>query len=75
MTGTGKCPSSEKKGVNQLFITGLTTEYCVKTSALDAVKKGFDTFVLSYAVAGINANEGDEDRAFHEMKKAGVTVI
>ncbi len=62
-------------GVNELYITGLVTEYCVKETAIDAVKRGFITFVIKEAVEGVELKAGDVDRAFKEMEKAGVKII
>jgi len=63
------------KKVTDLYITGLTTDYCVKETALDAVKKGFETYVVTDAIAAVNAREGDGERALQKMKKAGVKLV
>ncbi len=64
-----------KKEVTDLYIAGLATEYAVKASALDADKRGFETFVVEDAVAAFNAKEGDGKKALKAMEKAGVTLI
>ncbi len=63
------------KDVTDLYITGLVTEYCVKYSALDAVKRNFNTFVVTDAIAPVNQKKGDEEKALQEMKNAGVKLI
>ena len=60
--------------VDELYITGLATDYCVLQSALDAVKKGFRTYVLTDAVMGVNVNPGDDEKALNEMKEAGIIL-
>ncbi|NPA37187.1 MAG: nicotinamidase [Chlorobi bacterium] len=65
----------KEKGINELYITGLATEYCVKASALDAVKNGFKTYVISDAIRGIDINEGDIAKAVDKMKSAGINFI
>ena len=65
----------KERGADTLYITGIATEYCVKESALDAVKRGFITYVVKDAVEGVQLKEGDVDRAFGEMEKAGVKII
>ncbi len=65
----------KEKGINELYFTGLATEYCVKASALDAAKNGFKTYVVSDAVKGIDVNPGDIKRAVEEMKKAGIKFM
>ncbi len=63
-----------EQGVDEVYVCGLATEYCVKASALDAVSHGFRTFVITDAVRGIDVQPGDIDRAMEEMKKAGVEM-
>jgi len=65
----------KERGADTLYITGIATEYCVKESALDAVKRGFITYVVKDAVEGVKLKEGDVDRAIEEMEKAGVKII
>lgn len=61
-----------RKRVDHLFVCGLTTEYCVKATALDALKNGFTVTVLRDAVAGVSTHPGDEAKAYAEMKEKGV---
>lgn len=63
------------RGVDALYVVGLVTEYCVKETALDAVKRGFTNYVVKEAVKGVELKEGDVERAFDEMKKAGVRIV
>lgn len=60
--------------VQRLFLTGLATDFCVKWSALDAIKYGFETYVISDAIRGINI-ENSVELAISEMKDAGVQFI
>ena len=57
--------------IKQLYIGGLTTDYCVRTSVLDARRQGFDTVVLLDAIRGIDVQEGDVARALDQMLRAG----
>ncbi len=61
--------------IRRLFIGGLATDYCVKWTALDAVKRGLETFVFIDAIHGVDAQRGDSERALEEMKAAGVKMI
>lgn len=65
----------KQRGVDELYITGLVTEYCVKETAIDAVKRGFKTYVVRDAVEGVRQKEGDVERAFEEMEKEGVRIV
>ena len=63
------------RGVDSLYLTGIAAEYCVKASALDAVRRGFAAYVIKDAVAAVELKQGDADRAFQEMQQAGVKVV
>jgi len=63
------------RGVTRLVVAGIATDYCVKASALDARREGLDVVVLTDAVAGIDAQPGDIDRAMKDMETAGVTFL
>ena len=64
-----------KDGVTDLYVAGLATDYCVRASALDAVRRGFHTWVVTDAVEAVNINPDDGRKAIEEMKKAGVELI
>lgn len=63
------------RGVERVIVVGLATDYCVKATALDAVSRGFETSVLLDAVAGVEIEPGDTERAHDEMRAAGVTLV
>jgi len=65
----------KEQNITDVFITGLATDYCVKYSAIDACRLGFNTFVIQDAVRGVNLNPGDVNKAFEEMKNAGAKII
>ncbi len=71
--GTKLAEILKKRGVKRVYICGVATEYCVKATALDAVKHGFETYLLRDAVKGIN--EEDEERALRELESAGVSIL
>jgi len=62
-------------GINELYIGGLATDYCVKSSALDALKHGFKVKLLMDAVRGVNLNPNDSEKAIKEMAKKGAKKI
>lgn len=59
-------------GVGTVVVAGLATDYCVRDTALDAVRRGFATFVLNEAVRAVDLHPGDGARAFEAMRRAGV---
>jgi nicotinamidase-related amidase len=52
----------------------LATDYCVKDTAIDAAKAGFEVYVLTDAIAAVNINPGDEAKAITAMMGAGCKV-
>lgn len=73
-TNTGLKGFLDSLNIQTVFITGLATDFCVKWSALDAVKCGYKTYVVEDAVKGINM-DGSVDKAMKEMYDAGVEFI
>jgi nicotinamidase/pyrazinamidase len=71
---TGLGDYLQARGVNEVTIAGLATDYCVKFTALDAVMLGFETSVVVDACRGVEVNEGDTARAVAEMSAAGVKI-
>ena len=65
----------KNQGVDEVYVTGLATEYCVKSTVLDALKNHFKVFVIKDAVEGIYQQEGDVKAAFKEMENAGADLI
>ena len=61
-----------ERGITTVVVVGLATDYCVKATALDAKTLGFDTFLLTDAVAAVDLEPGDGARAIDEMRAAGV---
>jgi nicotinamidase/pyrazinamidase len=63
-----------QRGVERIIVGGLATDYCVKYTVLDGIKKGFRVVVLKDAVRGVNIDPGDSERAFEEMSRAGAVI-
>jgi nicotinamidase/pyrazinamidase len=63
------------RGVRRVIVGGLATDYCVKASALDAVRLGFETGVLVDGVRAVDLEPGDGDRALEEMRAGGVELL
>jgi len=61
-------------GIELVVIAGLATDYCVKATALDAVRLGFAAAVVRAGIRAVDVNAGDGDRAVEEMVAAGVQV-
>ena len=59
------------KNVKRVFVGGLAIDYCVKQTVLDALKNGFETYLLVDAVRGVNVKPDDGEKAVREMVRAG----
>ena len=62
-----------ERAVERIVVCGLATDYCVRATALDAVRLGFAVALIGEAVAAVNLAPDDGDRALAEMTDAGVT--
>ena len=71
---TGLAEVLRDHGVRSVVIVGLATDYCVKATALDAVRLGFPATVVRAGVAAVDVEPGDGDRALTDMAAAGVAL-
>ncbi|HBX65165.1 MAG: nicotinamidase/pyrazinamidase [Balneola sp.] len=73
-TVTGLHGLLQERGVDELFVVGLATDFCVKWTALDARKLGYKVNIVEDAVRGIDI-DGSVKKAVEEMKENGVEFI
>jgi len=71
---TGLTERLRDRGVDEVTIVGLATDYCVRNTALDALREGFGVRVDPAAVRGVNVEPDDSERALEELRAAGATV-
>jgi nicotinamidase/pyrazinamidase len=64
-----------ERDVDSVHVAGLALDYCVRATALDARRKGFDVVLHVGATRAINATSGDGDRTLEELRRAGVQVV
>ena len=72
---TGLADLLRKSGVDAVDVMGLATDYCVKFTALDAVKEGFETRLIVEGCRGVELQKGDCAAAIEEVRAAGVVSI
>jgi nicotinamidase/pyrazinamidase len=72
---TGLAEFLKARGVDQVYVMGLATDYCVRYTALDARELGFDVFVIEDGCRAIDLHPGDGQRALDEMREAGCTIV
>ena len=61
--------------INRLYIAGLATDYCVKATAFDALKNGYEVYVIVDAVQAVNVNEKDGEKALAELESLGAHLL
>jgi putative nicotinate phosphoribosyltransferase len=71
---TGLAALLRDAGITHVLIGGLATDYCVKVTVLDALAAGFAVTVLAEAIAAVDVEPGDGERALAEMVAAGARV-
>jgi nicotinamidase/pyrazinamidase len=65
----------QSRKINRLFIVGLATDYCVKETALDALRYKYETYVVEDAVRGVNVHPEDSEKALQTIMENGGKII
>lgn len=72
---TGLAGYLRERGVTRVYVMGVATDYCVKYTALDARREGFETFLIEDGCRGVELAQGDVAGAIKEMRAAGVGIV
>ncbi len=72
--GRGLAQTLRARGVRHLYVMGLATDYCVRSSVLDALADGYEVTVVRDGVRAVDVQPGDGDRALAEMEAAGAKL-
>ena len=64
-----------QQNVEEVVVGGLATDYCVKSTVLDALKNGFKVKALENAMRAVDVQPGDGERAIEEMRAAGAVIL
>jgi nicotinamidase/pyrazinamidase len=62
------------RGIEEVTVVGLATDYCVKETAADALREGFRVAIDREGIRGIDVDAGDSERALDELRAAGAEV-
>ena len=74
ITPTGLEGFLRTRGVTELTLVGLATDFCVAFSAIDARRLGFDVTVVLDACRAIDL-DGSLETALNNMKARGVVIV
>ena len=72
--GTDLALQLQRLGIEEVWVGGLATDYCVKNTVLDALKEGFRVKALKNAMRPVELQPGDGERAIAEMQNAGAVL-
>ena len=61
--------------IRRVYVAGLATDYCVKATVLDAVKHGYEVYVVTDGVRAVNVAPDDGEKALDEMTRAGAHLV
>lgn len=75
MGDTGLSSFLKENGIEEVFVCGLATDYCVKFTVLDAISEGFKTTLIADATRAVNIQENDDLKAIKEMSASGAKVV
>jgi nicotinamidase/pyrazinamidase len=73
--GTNLAANLRDQEVEEVWVGGLATDYCVKHTVLDALRQGFAVKALADAMRAVNVNPTDGAQAIEEMRNAGAEII
>jgi nicotinamidase/pyrazinamidase len=72
---TGLGDYLREKGVTDVYVMGLATDYCVKATALDARSLGFNVHLIVDGCRGVELAPGDVENALTQMVYRGVRLV
>lgn len=64
-----------ERGIRRVVVCGLATDYCVVSTALDALTAGFSVDVRTDAIRAVDLAEGDGERALTQIEQAGGRLV
>ena len=73
--GTDLALQLRRLGIEEVWVGGLATDYCVKHTVLDGLKEGFRVKALEDAMRPVELKSGDGERAIAEMRNAGAEIV
>ena len=73
VSDSGLSGSLREKGVTHVYVVGLAADYCVKNTALDAVREGFVTYLVEEGTRAVDAPGWADCR--REIEAGGVRVV
>jgi nicotinamidase/pyrazinamidase len=73
-SGTDLAERLRRAGVRRVWIGGLTQDYCVRETSLDALREGFQVHVIVPGTRAVNVQPEDGRRALDDVRRAGAIL-
>ena len=73
--GTDLAERLREQNIEEVWVGGLATDYCVKNTVLDALREGFKVKAVKSAMRPVEVQPGDGERAIEEMQGAGAEIV
>lgn len=73
--GTDLAHILRERGVREVWVGGLATDYCVKETVLAALREGFEVKAVGDAMRAVNLKPADGEQAIAEMRRAGAEIV
>ncbi len=75
ISDSGTAAILKEAGVNWVYVVGLAFDYCVKASALDARKEGFEVVVVRDGTRAVDGSDVNVQKIEEELRAAGIRVV
>ena len=72
---TGLEQTLRDAGIDAVTVVGLATDYCVRATALDALREGFAVTVDAAGTRPVDVQPGDGEQALQEIRAAGGRIL
>lgn len=72
---TGLSSFLKSEGVDEIFVCGLATDYCVKFTVLDGMEEGFKVRLIADATRAVNLHPDDYEKSIKEMGEKGTEIV
>jgi len=72
---TGLANTLRKKNITHVFCVGLAADFCVKATAIDAAKEGFESFVIREGTKGVDQGDEADKKLVKELAEHNVKMV
>jgi nicotinamidase/pyrazinamidase len=72
--GTDLAERLRRAGIRRLWVGGLTQDYCVRETSLDAIREGFEVHVIVEGTRAVNVHPDDGRHALEDILRAGAIL-